>query len=59
MEEIFSEDFLLDSSGDEEKVSPNDDLKQLLQDANIKVETGGVCSAGGDFNINQIVKEKS
>lgn len=42
MEEIFSEDFLLDSSGDEEKVSPNDDLKQLLQDANIKVETGGV-----------------
>ena len=42
MEEIFSEDFLRDSSGDEEKVSPNDDLKQLLQDANIKVETGGV-----------------
>ena len=58
MEEIFSEDFL-PASGDGDKVSPNDDLKQLLQDANIKVETGGVWQAGGDFNINQIVKEKS
>ena len=36
MEEIFAEDFLL-ASEDGDKVSPNDDLKQLLQDANIKV----------------------
>ena len=39
MEEIFAEDFLLVSE-DEDRVSPNDDLKQLLQDANIKVESG-------------------
>ena len=36
MEEIFAEDFLL-VSADGDKVSPNDDLKQLLQDANLKV----------------------
>ena len=39
MEEIFAEDFLLVSE-DGDKASPNDDLKQLLQDANIKVESG-------------------
>ena len=36
MEEIFAEDFLLVSE-DVDRVSPTDDLKQLLQDANIKV----------------------
>ena len=36
MEEIFAEDFLL-VSADGDKVSPNDDLKQLLQAANLKV----------------------
>ena len=34
MEEILSEDFLLD---EREDVPQNDDLKQLLQDANTKV----------------------
>ena len=38
MEELFAEDFLLASGdADGDKVSPNDDLKQLLQDANMKV----------------------
>lgn len=36
MEDIFGEDFLL-TSEEGDKVSANDDLKQLLQDANIKV----------------------
>ena len=34
MEEILSEDFLLE---EKDEVSQNDDLKQLLQDANTKV----------------------
>ena len=36
MEEILSEDFPLET-GDIDKSSPSDDLKQLLLDANLKV----------------------
>ena len=43
MEEILSEDFVLDQS------SPSDDLKQLLRDADIKVLTVACLRLPGKF----------
>ena len=57
MEEILSEDFLLD---EREDVPQNDDLKQLLQDANTKVYiVYNVWGLRGDFTINQNIFAKT